>query len=100
MRISYHPSARRESLSIVDWYLANTDKKIAERFAYVLAKTQSLIQKYPLVGTILDRGTRQQVLANFPYSIVYRIVENEIQIIAIAHHRRKPNYWYSRIPKS
>jgi len=28
---------------------------------------------------------------------VYRIAENEIEIVAVAHFKRKPGYWTSRV---
>jgi hypothetical protein len=32
----------------------------------------------------------------FPNDLVYRILERRIEIIAIAHHSRKPVYWKAR----
>ncbi len=31
-----------------------------------------------------------------PYSIVFRLVDDEIFIVAIAHHVREPGYWAGR----
>jgi hypothetical protein len=28
--------------------------------------------------------------------LVYRVVDNQIQVLAVAHGRRKPGYWKSR----
>ncbi len=32
-------------------------------------------------------------MAAYPYSIVYRGLDDEIQIIAVAHAKRRPRYW-------
>ena len=42
-------------------------------------------------------GTRRFVLRHFPFSVVYREVRASIEVIAIAHARRKPGYWKDRI---
>jgi hypothetical protein len=41
-------------------------------------------------------GTRKFLLRRFPYSVVYRITERELQVIAVAHGRRRPGYWRIR----
>lgn len=33
---------------------------------------------------------------DFPFDIVYRYTREEIEIVAIAHHSRRPGYWKSR----
>lgn len=32
----------------------------------------------------------------FPYGVVYLVLDDTIRILAFAHERRKPNYWHSR----
>jgi len=39
---------------------------------------------------------RRFVLLNFPFDLVYRILEDRIEIIAVAHHSRRPGYWQRR----
>ncbi|NIP37708.1 MAG: type II toxin-antitoxin system RelE/ParE family toxin [Candidatus Dadabacteria bacterium] len=57
------------------------------------------------VEKILDSPTRwpkfqsnirRYILPRFPFSIIYRIKDNIIEVIAIAHHRRKPGFWGNR----
>jgi toxin ParE1/3/4 len=39
---------------------------------------------------------RQVSLRGFPFSVVYRDVGDELQVLAVAHHRREPDYWFPR----
>ena len=59
-----------------------------------------LIQRHPSVGASVprvpaERGVRRVPLNRFPYSVVYRLSGDEIQVVAFAHHSRKPGYWRS-----
>ena len=38
------------------------------------------------------------MLPNFPFSIVYRVHQDAMQVVAVAHHRRRPGYWRDRNP--
>ena len=33
----------------------------------------------------------------FPYSILYVIHNNEVIVVAVMHHKQKPNYWIERL---
>jgi toxin ParE1/3/4 len=39
---------------------------------------------------------RKASLRGFPFAVVYRDVDSMVQVLAIAHHRRAPNYWVPR----
>ncbi|HEX6285548.1 MAG TPA: type II toxin-antitoxin system RelE/ParE family toxin, partial [Pyrinomonadaceae bacterium] len=39
---------------------------------------------------------RRFVFKRFPYSIIYRVRQNDVFITAIAHQRRRPGYWSGR----
>ena len=42
-------------------------------------------------------GTRRVVLNRYPFSVVFRERLHDIQIIAIAHAKRRPGYWAKRV---
>lgn len=44
-----------------------------------------------------DFGTRRMVLRRFPFFVVFRSRAVGIEIIAIAHGRRRPGYWRERL---
>jgi hypothetical protein len=36
-------------------------------------------------------------MRRFPFSVVYHVVDDLIRIVAIAHAKRKPGYWRTRM---
>ena len=92
----YHPAAERELDDAVEFYEAESAKLAATFFAEIEAGGDLLCER-PLLGSPGVAGTRRKVLQRFPYTLIYRVAESEIQIFAVAHHRRKPGYWIPRV---
>jgi len=44
-----------------------------------------------------DLPVRQLGVTRFPYHVVYLETSEEVRILAVAHDRRKPGYWKSRL---
>ena len=42
-------------------------------------------------------GIRKYRLRGFPYNILYRIVDSDIEVLVVAPHRRRPGYWLGRL---
>ena len=36
-------------------------------------------------------------MARFPCAIIYSLLDDEILVLAVAHHRRRPFYWRDRL---
>ncbi|GAB1724050.1 MAG: hypothetical protein GDA65_05140 [Nitrospira sp. CR1.1] len=46
--------------------------------------------------TLFVHGTRRYLFRRFPFQLVYRVVKDSVQVVAIAHGRRRPRYWKLR----
>jgi toxin ParE1/3/4 len=44
-------------------------------------------------------GTKRYPFRRFPYQLIFREFMDRIQIIAVAHQRRRPGYWKRRLRK-
>jgi len=62
----------------------------ANDFERLITATAGQLQTFPEAGRAgrVD-GTREAVLVHFPYIIVYRIKEDEVQILNIQHTSRQ-----------
>jgi plasmid stabilization system protein ParE len=50
-----------------------------------------------LVPGVTDQGIRRRPVRRFPYHVVYMELSDRLQILAIAHDRRRPGYWVGRL---
>ena len=39
---------------------------------------------------------RKRIVQGFPFSVIYRVWEDHIYLVAVAHHHRRPGYWRER----
>lgn len=57
----------------------------------------NLLRCYPETGSKIRDSIRRLVLPRFPYSLLYRVLEDgQIRVLAVAHHKRRPQYWLGR----
>jgi toxin ParE1/3/4 len=105
MRLVLHPGADAEITEALEYYkLRNV--KIANDFYRAYLHTRQLVcdnpLRYPVVRIpgIRIPGIRKHGMLQFPYNLIYRLTVAEgeqcLQILAIAHHRRRPYYWEQR----
>ena len=95
-QVEYFPQASRELEEAFEWYLERSPQA-AEAFLREFDRAVAVIAAAPRVWPRFEVGTRRYVLQRFPYSIIYREAEAGIDVVAIAHHKRKPRYWYRRL---
>mgnify|MGYP000022017525 CR=1 FL=1 len=43
-----------------------------------------------------NREYRRALTHQFPHSVVFRLRDDELQVIAVAHTKRRPGYWRAR----
>jgi plasmid stabilization system protein ParE len=93
--VEFHPDAVQEAKAAREWYAARSP-------AAAGAFMEELDHAVQQVGDGPDRwathlqGTRRYLLRRFPYLLVYRKTSSIIQIVAVAHAKRKPGYWKGR----
>jgi plasmid stabilization system protein ParE len=93
--VRLHPQAIAEAHAAYEWY-AERNPSAANAFVSELDNAIHQIQSNPESWPVHSQGTRRFLFRRFPYGIIYRITESTIQIIAVAHGRRRPGYWKSR----
>jgi hypothetical protein len=65
-----------------------------------LDEVQRLVKvlcEHPELGQSVNRGLRRVLLHRFPFSLIYSVESDAVLIVAVAHQRRRPDYWRDRI---
>ena len=52
--------------------------------------TAERILKLPNAARMVGEDIRSKPIQRFPFYVLYRSLEDEITIVAVAHHRRRP----------
>ncbi len=94
--IEFHPEARLELIGALEWY-SERSHEAAQEFYQEVGRAQEAIQKDPNAWAVYLQGTRRYLLKRFKYVVIYRVFDNRIQFIALAHGNRKPGYWVNRL---
>jgi toxin ParE1/3/4 len=95
----FHPEAEEELDAAVAYYEGKR-KGVGLEFRDEVEAAVQVIQQSPkLRPTYKNTNYRKSVLKRFPFTIFYLEREEEIWICAVAHQKRRPGYWQSRIPE-
>lgn len=96
MKLVVAPAALAELQDAAAFYALKANVGLGLAFVAEFERTANFVLANPLVGAVF-RGTRRRyILRRFPYSIIYQVTTDELRVIAVAHHRRRPGYWTGR----
>jgi plasmid stabilization system protein ParE len=92
----FHRLAAREYRSARDWYAARS-QRVGDRFTTAVAAAVERIVKAPESCATVVGEYRYASVRGFPYALVFRQRSIDvIVIVAVAHGRRRPEYWRRR----
>jgi plasmid stabilization system protein ParE len=93
----FHPDAEAEHLAEVAFYEGRR-KALGARYLASFRAAMELVCSNPKQFRIeCEPDLRRIPVRGFPFAIIYRFVGGQIQVLAVAHHRRSPGYWVARI---
>ena len=95
MPVDFRPEAIDEVEEARDWYAARSAKKLAA-FDATLSNVVRWIGANPGSYPEAAPGIRSAALSPLPYAVVYRELSGSVEVIAVAHARRRPGYWAGR----
>ena len=83
-----------ENLKEIERYILQNDPGSVKKVAQKIKNTVLLIKEHSFIGkpSLVD-GFREIKVANLPFVIPYKVVENKIIIVRIFHTRQKPINW-------
>lgn len=98
MTFSFHPAARAEYLEAIAYYEGQSPGLGAD-FAGAFEAALSFVRAHPEAAPrVHPSGVRRKSFpAPFLYSLLYSVEPSGLLIVAVAHHRKRPEYWRSRL---
>jgi toxin ParE1/3/4 len=94
-KVEFHVEAEEELGEATDYY-AGQNLRVALAFqAEVRAGVVSIASDPSRLPT-LGSERHFYLLKQFPYLLVYRILDDFVEVLAVAHTSRRPGYWNSR----
>ena len=100
-RVRFEDEADAEYRVAGRWYEGRREYLGIEFFDAVDATIDHIVAM-PQAGGLVARVpadllVRRRAVARFPYHVIYLETAMEIRILAIAHDRRKSEYWHTRL---
>ena len=93
--IRFHPEARQELRAAGQFYEGETVGLGRDLVQEVRAALGRLVE-WPASGTPDGNDIRRVVLARFPFTVVYQVLDDAVEIVAVMHQRQEPGYWKHR----
>ncbi len=95
LSVVFHPAAVEEAQAARQWY-ATRSQSAANSFLAELDRGIEAVALAPERWPLFVHGTRRYLFQRFPFQLVYRVVNDSVQVVALAHGRRRPGYWKLR----
>lgn len=96
MRVVWQAPAEDELNAAIDYYLLNAGHAVASDFKIEVRRVTSRLREHPEIGIRIRHQSRRFPLDGYPYSLIYHLERDALVIVALAHQRRRPEYWSGR----
>ena len=96
MIASVSPEADRELTESARYYGREGGTELGRAFIEEYERVLALVCARPGIGVRWGKGRRRFPMRKFPYSVIYYVRGEELRVVALAHQRRRPEYWSGR----
>jgi plasmid stabilization system protein ParE len=96
MIVDYHPLTASDLNSAVAYYNRQRPN-LGTEFRSEIYATIARIRSNPFQFPVVENGIRRGFVRRFPYSVLFRIVNDDtVRILLIRHHQRRPSFGLAR----
>ncbi len=96
MPIDFLPEAEQEMIEAALYY-QSLSSGLGDDYLDEVERAVRSITSSPQTWPILEGNLRRRLIKRFPFAVLYRIEQDKILMVAVAHLRKKPGYWKNRI---
>jgi hypothetical protein len=98
MNFEFLPEADKEFREAARYYEEEA-LGVGMVFIAEVHRAMAWIARNPNASAKITNDIRKKVLKYFPFNLLYSIEGDLILIIAVAHQKRRPRYWRSRVKR-
>ena len=91
----FRPAAAADLEEAALWYEAQRPG-LGREFLDAAEAAVKQVMATPRGFAVAYKDRRRVLLARFPYSIVYRLIDDDVVVIAVVHAKRNPRVWRRR----
>jgi len=95
MTFVFRPAAAADVEDAYVWYEGQR-RGLGEEFLAEVSATLARVLANPHQYPVIRRATRRALLHRFPYGLFYRVIEEQVLVVARMHARRDPRRWQAR----
>ena len=77
------------------WYEAQ-QSGLGIEFLRAIDVAVAFVEENPFACAVVHRDTRRALLRRFPYGLFYRVINEQVVVVACAHVKRHPRSWRAR----
>ena len=96
MKTEFLPEADEEFREAARYYESEA-AGVGMAFIAAVHKAVSEVLEFPLAASVVRASVRKKVLRHFAYNLYYSVAADTLVIVAVAHQRKRPNYWRARV---
>ncbi len=97
MRSEFLIPAADEFKEAIDWYRQRSVRASEGFRAKVAEAIRSAMTRPTSAGFLVGKRVRKVLLKPYSYGLIYFVHEDVLHVVAVAHNRRRPRYWQSRL---
>jgi len=97
MKALHFLAEAEEELQLAVRFYEDRRRDLGRDFLSEVRAATDRLARRPEAAPAILKGVRRAGVYRFPYDVIYRIKPDVIEIVAIMHHRRAPEYWIDRI---
>ena len=94
MNLRFLGPAEEEMLEAAQIY-ENQATGLGDRFLDEVEGCVELLLGHPNIGRRVGKF-RRFPLRKFPFTLIYVLEDDDLVVVAVSHHRRRPGYWVGR----
>ena len=95
MNLSVRPRAAADIEDAHSWYESQR-RGLGGEFLDAISAVFAVLRESPQRYRVVHRDTRRANVRRFPFGVFYRIIGEDVVVIACFHARRDPRSWRGR----